>query len=67
MRDAAHNLGEIVAFSDRRIRKAIKPATDPLQLSSSMEPEQVFSRNPDTFDVTGADDRRCSCECQHAI
>jgi ABC-type oligopeptide transport system substrate-binding subunit len=67
MRDTARDLGEIVALSDRRVRKAIQPATDPLQLSRSVKPEQVFSRNPETFDVPGADDWRFSCECQHAI
>jgi hypothetical protein len=64
MWDAARDLGEIMAFSDRRIRKAIQPATDPLQLSSAMQPEQVFSRNPDPFNVAGPDDRSFACQPQ---
>ena len=67
MRDAARDLGEIMAFSDGRVRKPIKPATDPLQLSSAMQSEQIFSRNPDPFDVAGPDDRGFACQPQHPI
>src|SRR5271170_2534828 len=38
---------KLLAFSDEPVRKPIKPAIDPLQLSSAMQPQQVFSRNPD--------------------
>jgi hypothetical protein len=67
LRDSAGDLGETIVFSDRRVRKAIQSSTNPLQLSSAVQPEQVFSRNPDTFDVAGADDRAFPRERQHLI
>ena len=46
MWDAARDLGEIMAFSDGRVRKPIKPATDPLQLSSAMTSVNITQHPP---------------------
>ena len=49
-------MGEIVVFRHGRVRKPIQSPANPLQLSGAVQPEQVFSRNSDAFDIAGPDE-----------
>lgn len=67
MRHAAGDLGEIVVFSHGRVRKPVQSPANPLQLSISVQPEQVFPWNPDAFDVAGPDEWALVRKRQNAI
>ena len=64
---AARDLGEIVVFGDRRVREPIQSPTNPLQFSGAVQPEQIFSRNPDAFDVARPDKWGFASKRQNAI
>ena len=63
----ARDLGEIVVFRDRRVREPIQSPANPLQLSGAVQPEQVFSRNSDAFDIAGPDEWEFARQRQNAI
>jgi hypothetical protein len=67
LRRAAGDLSETVVCRDGRVRKAIQPSTNSLQLSGAAQSKQVFSWNPDVFDIARADDWELPGERQNAI